>query len=336
VQLEGPITHDLEKEFAWRWNRERGDSKRAPLPGWSAFDDITLTPPAIVEQNLGFYPTAVQMLRTVSESTGDDPSAFFATRRNDIREAYRHGIACAERFIYLENQYFRVPEMADWIVARGAVQPDLFVIVVVVDGAMVTKDDGANPITDQGLHLQLDMFDRLVKGLGADRVRFYTMDRRYVHAKLILVDDLLCCIGSANVNPRSFGVDSELNVQLREHDPDVIAGFRKALWAHNLGVDAATVDNWSTSDFIAQWDDVAKKNAAKASTPDKMRGEGILRFDYTRFPGREWPIPDGLVDVGITSDGDQQIASTDEPAPDGGDAPAALGAAFRPRRGFTS
>ena len=79
----------------------------------------------------------------------------------------------------------------------------------------------------------------IVKGLGADRVRFYEMNKRYVHSKLILADDRWWCIGSANVNPRGFGLDSELNVQFREPTPDVLTGFRKRLWAHNLGVSEA-------------------------------------------------------------------------------------------------
>jgi phosphatidylserine/phosphatidylglycerophosphate/cardiolipin synthase-like enzyme len=304
VQLEGPITRDLEKEFAWRWNRELDASRRDPLPGWSPFEDLALTPLSTLEQNLGFYPSAVQMLRTVSESTGDEPTAFHRTRRDDIRQAYQHGIACAQRFLYLENQYFRTPELADWIVARGKEQPDLVVIIVVVDAAMAAADDGKNPITDKGFHLQHETFDRLLNGLGADRVRFYMMKRRYVHAKLILADDLWCCIGSANVNPRSFELDSELNVQLREHDPDVILGFRKSLWTHNLGVPEAKIESWAPSEFLDRWDKIAAANARGAG-----QGEVILRFDYTKFPGRDSPIPDALVDLGVPGD---QVALEDD------------------------
>jgi len=186
----------------------------------------------------------------------------------------------------------------------------LIVMIVVVDGALAAADDGKNPITDKGFSLQHEMFDRLVRGLGADRVRIYTLNRRYVHAKLFLSDDLWCCIGSANVNPRSFELDSELNLQLREHDFDVIAGFRKALWAHNLGVPEEIVDGWAPSEFFARWDEIAALNAQKISAPGKMQGEGILRFDYTRFPGRAWPIPDALVDLGVQSD--DQVALEDD------------------------
>ncbi|MGB7208409.1 MAG: DUF2272 domain-containing protein [Pyrinomonadaceae bacterium] len=295
VQLEGPITRDVEKEFVARWNWERGASRRPPLPDWSPHERLALTPLSKTEQIPGVYRTAVQMLRTVSESKGDKISDFASTRRDDVRQAYQHGIACAEQFLYMENQYFRVPELGDWIVARGRERPGLIVIIVVVHGALAEADDGKSALTDHGFFLQHETFDRLVKGLGADRVRFYEMNKRYVHSKLILVDDRWWCIGSANVNPRGFGLDSELNVQFREPNPDVLTGFRKRLWAHNLGVSESEAGGWSVSDFIAQWDKVAAANARKGR--DAMAGEGILKFDYKKFPGKKL-----LVDVGLLAD----------------------------------
>ena len=41
------------------------------------------------------------------------------------------------------------------------------------------------------------------------------------------------------------------------------------------------------SDFIANWDNVAATNARKER--DAMAGEGILKFDYKKFPGNELP-----------------------------------------------
>jgi len=309
VHLEGPITRDIEKEFVWRWNRERGASQRQPLPGWQAHEKLGLTPLSTAEQIPGVYRTAIQMLRTVSESTGDAPAAFSTTRRSDVRQAYQHGIACAYDFLYLENQYFRVPELADWIVARGAERPSLIVIIVVVHSTMAESDDGKSALTDHGFFLQHQTFERLVTGLGAPRVRFYEMHKRYVHAKLILADDRWCSIGSANVNPRSFELDSELNVQMREPDPEVLNGFRKRLWAHNLGVSEAEVGKWAVSDFITQWDKVAAANARKGT--DRMVGEGILTFDYKKFPGKSLPInPGPLATLGIPGGGSRsdQIA----------------------------
>ncbi len=219
-----------------------------------------------------------------------------------MRQAYQHGIACAYDFLYFENQYFRTPELADWIVARGAERPSLIVIIVVVHSALAEGDDGKSAYTDNGFFLQYQTFERLVTGLGASRVRFYEMNKRYVHAKLIFADDRWCCIGSANVNQRSFQLDSELNVQIHEPDPEVLNGFRKKLWAHNLGVSEAEAGTWAVSDFIAQWDKVAAANARKGT--DRMVGEGILSFDYKKFPGKSLPIDIGpLANLGMPGGG---------------------------------
>ena len=53
-------------------------------------------------------------------------------------------------------------------------------------------------------------------------------DYVYVHAKLMIVDDVFMTLGSANVNTRSMEVDSELNI-CHEH-AGVTAPLRKRLW----------------------------------------------------------------------------------------------------------
>ncbi|MCK4152017.1 phospholipase D-like domain-containing protein [Ralstonia pseudosolanacearum] len=53
-------------------------------------------------------------------------------------------------------------------------------------------------------------------------------DYVYVHAKLMIVDDVFMTLGSANINTRSMQVDSELNI-CHEHS-GVTAPLRKKLW----------------------------------------------------------------------------------------------------------
>jgi phosphatidylserine/phosphatidylglycerophosphate/cardiolipin synthase-like enzyme len=238
----------------------------------------------------------VQMLRTIS----DDGGAFstYSTHRDDVRRSYRQGIECATDYIYLENQYFRSTQLADWIVARATARPSLIVILVVVANA--AADDGTNAITEHGDHLQYSTFHRIVTGVGASRVRLYTMKNRAVHSKLAFTDDRWCNVGSANANVRSFELDSELNIAVA--DATLVRAFRRRLWAHNLGVSEATVAGWSTSDFLARWDAVAAANAGKA--PSAMAGEGVVRFDYTAVPGAgHGSIPDAFAELDLAPDG---------------------------------
>jgi uncharacterized membrane protein YdjX (TVP38/TMEM64 family) len=68
-----------------------------------------------------------------------------------------------------------------------------------------------------------------------------------VHAKLMVVDDRLVTVGSANLNNRSMGLDNECNVIIdAESDQTVrsgIAGFRNRLLAEHLGCTPERVRN---------------------------------------------------------------------------------------------
>jgi phosphatidylserine/phosphatidylglycerophosphate/cardiolipin synthase-like enzyme len=295
VKLEGPITRDLETEFVMRWNREMGQSRRPALAGWSAFAAIASTPLSTTDDAPAKKVHQLQMLRTISQDAALSP---FQTERADIKEAYRRGIRSASRFIYMENQYFRSADLAQWIVQQGNANPGLIVIMVVV--ASAAADDGTNAITEHGDYLQYDTFNTIVTGLGSARVRLYTMKNRAVHAKFILVDDAWMCVGSANANVRSFELDSELNIQTTEGE--LVSTFRRRLWAHDLGTDATTVAGWADADFLSQWDTVAAANLTVAD--QDMAGEGVIAFDYTTVPGTQHgSVPDALAELDASPEG---------------------------------
>jgi len=298
VKLEGPITRDLEREFVMRWNAEREEEGRPLRAGWSAMEELSTTPLSPADDTAARKVHLMQMLRTISV---DGTVSTWDTKRNDIKEVYRRAIKGARKFLYLENQYFRDTDLADWIVAAGNAHPALHVIMVVVNNA--GADDGANAITDHGNHLQHETFERIADALGR-RASFYTMHRRAVHSKFMLVDDTWMTIGSANVNVRSFELDSELNVQIA--DGPLAKSFRHRLWAHNLGRSEATVAGWSETDFIAEWNSVATTNSGRGGAA--MEGEGVIQFEYSSAPGVEHgSIPDGLTQLDFDTDGDEFI-----------------------------
>jgi phosphatidylserine/phosphatidylglycerophosphate/cardiolipin synthase-like enzyme len=89
-----------------------------------------------------------------------------------------------------------------------------------------------------------------------------------------MVDDQALSIGSANTNPRSLYLYTELNVII--DSPETAKRFRHRLWSHNLGVSETMVATWTAPDFFSKWDAVAKSNERLKSTPDRMKGEGVL------------------------------------------------------------
>jgi phosphatidylserine/phosphatidylglycerophosphate/cardiolipin synthase-like enzyme len=288
AKVEGLAAHDLEHEFAERWNREKDKSPalHPPLGAWQAFEQLAQHAASEADKAAGLNEHRLQMLRTVS--VGPMPADL---RRDDIWRGYFRLIGRATRFIYLENQYFYEPALADAIVRQAESQPALIVIVMTGTGTDDVQVLGANPTwadraqfdaTQNGFALRHEFFKRLcVPPLIPSRLRVYTLSYPdgILHSKLILVDDEALSLGSANANPRGFFFDSELNLIL-DHAPTV-SGFRHRLWGHNLGVAPGSVAGWGAGQFFGRWDDVAKRNQAVDGRKDAaahMAGEGVVPF----------------------------------------------------------
>jgi phosphatidylserine/phosphatidylglycerophosphate/cardiolipin synthase-like enzyme len=152
-------------------------------------------------------------------------------------------IESARRFIYIENQYFSSPRIAAAIMRRME-QPDPPEIALVM------------PIRADGWLEQAAMDAtrlRLMQIIGAadprNRFRIFTPktdgdDDIYVHAKLMIVDDGVLKIGSANLNNRSMGLDSECDLALRaqsEAEHAAIAALRTRFMAEHTDSSEADV-----------------------------------------------------------------------------------------------
>ena len=304
AKLEGLIAKDLEREFVLRWNREKDKAKTSEIPrceinkqpgwkammleGWKDFEKLALTPADSLDKNSRNNAHKLQMLRTVSlGATIQD------NKRDDIWQGYLKLIARAKSFLYLENQYFHEPKLADAIVKQMQAQSNLIVIIVVTTG---TDDPTDSLWYKHCLTVRHKFFTSLLKEKSlSDRIGVYTMfyTGGIVHSKLILVDDQTLSIGSANANQRGFFEDTELNVML-DH-AETVKNFRQQLWSHNLGFPLKIVTRWQVSDYIRNWDRVADLNKRLENDINKttkedlkkslqkviplMVGEGIIRFD---------------------------------------------------------
>ncbi len=174
--------------------------------------------------------------------------------RAEVREVeslYRDAIAAAEHSIYIENQYLTSPAIAEALCARlqEAHGPEVVLLINLIStGWLETSTMDA---------IRGQLVQRLRDADRFGRCRIYcpvTHDGARevdikVHAKLMVVDDRLARIGSANLNNRSMGLDTEcdLAVEAREDSADraahakAIVGLRNGLLAEHLGTDAATV-----------------------------------------------------------------------------------------------
>jgi phosphatidylserine/phosphatidylglycerophosphate/cardiolipin synthase-like enzyme len=176
-------------------------------------------------------------------------------------------IAAAEKFIYIENQYLTSGKIAAAIATRmrEEIPPEIIVIMPrTADGWLEQKAMDAARV-------------QLARAIGkvdkSNRFRIYVPVTTggadiYVHAKLMIVDDRILRIGSANLNNRSLGLDSECDVILdtaipcNQHAVASIAALRTKLLAEHLGVETEQVDA------------VFRSKNSLIDTIDALRGDG--------------------------------------------------------------
>ena len=149
-------------------------------------------------------------------------------------------IAAAKACIYMENQYFTSPLIANALARRLAEPKGPEVILVSTEHSPSYFDQATMDKTRLN-------FIRTCKAADKhDRMRAYspvtTLGRTIiVHAKLTIIDDVLLRIGSANINNRSMGFDSECDMSFEASGPDAAASraeithLRNTLLAHWLG-----------------------------------------------------------------------------------------------------
>jgi uncharacterized membrane protein YdjX (TVP38/TMEM64 family)/phosphatidylserine/phosphatidylglycerophosphate/cardiolipin synthase-like enzyme len=164
--------------------------------------------------------------------------------RPEVREVvmlYVDMLAAAKHLVYIENQYFTSSRVGAAIEARLQREDSPEFVLVLrrsSDGWLEGPTMGTlRTQLLERLH-QADRFGRLhvyypvVPGLGNRSIN--------VHAKLCIVDDELARVGSANLNNRSMGFDTECDVTVAAEGADAvrraIAGFRNRLLAEHLDV----------------------------------------------------------------------------------------------------
>jgi phosphatidylserine/phosphatidylglycerophosphate/cardiolipin synthase-like enzyme len=186
----------------------------------------------------------------------------------EVREAetlHLAAIAAAKRSIYMENQYFASPIMAEALAARLG-DPDGPEIILVSTQHSPSWFDQMTMDRTRVLFLKrlkdVDTYNRCHA--------YYPLTAKgrsiIVHSKLTIIDDELVRIGSANLNNRSTGFDTECDLSAEAASgPEgaamrqAIHSFRNRLVGHWLGqtegaVDAAVTKGGSLHSAIESFD----------------------------------------------------------------------------------
>jgi phosphatidylserine/phosphatidylglycerophosphate/cardiolipin synthase-like enzyme len=227
LAVRGPGVGDIEATFRERWC-DPSPLTHHPVRVFTSrvdHDDMRADPlPDQGPDPRGRGTAVVQVLRTYPYRRRSYPFARAGER--SIARAYVKAVGRARSMIYLEDQYLWSTEVAGVFADALRREPELRVVAVIP--LHPDCDGGAARAEVIGRVRAM----RLLREAGGDRVAIYGIENHasrpvYVHAKVCVVDDIWSCVGSDNLNLRSWTHDSELSCAVM--DSDAGTGFGRAL-----------------------------------------------------------------------------------------------------------
>ncbi|HEY8572641.1 phospholipase D-like domain-containing protein [Phenylobacterium sp.] len=203
---------------------------------------------------------------------------------SEIQKLTLAAIASAKSCIYLENQYFTSPLITEAVAARLA-EPNGPEVVLISTGKAPSWFDQLTMDRARGAMIwrlrAADIFGRF-------RAFYPTTpggETIIVHSKVSVFDDRLARVGSANLNNRSGGFDTEIELTVRCDDRRsrlTIAAFRDRLIGHFMAVTGDAVKKART-DFgglVGAIDALNREGRLAPIEPPKMSAFGEFVSAY--------------------------------------------------------
>lgn len=272
----GELARDLALNFVGRFNHHFGDVLSLKIHGP---DDELLHPKA--HHIAPYLPTWVNMV-TVNGQVIRSISSWSGSMRTEqsIHNAYIEIIQQAQYYIYIENQYFcshtilsyknenLIAQAITERISRAIVEHEVFRVYILLP----MHPDG-DPL-DSSIQQIIKYQNRTICGIyeqlktrhpeaDIDKyISFFSLcnygylqgmahfNQIYIHSKLMIVDDKITIIGSANINDRSMNGSRDSEIAVVIEDLDVTQTFmngrlrrtgkfakslRKRLWREHLG-----------------------------------------------------------------------------------------------------
>lgn len=229
VAVDGPAARALGEMLRERWKRATGQTLK-PLKK----TDRDPWPPALNPD-----------MRDVELGIARTEPAFEGRREvREVEQLYLDMIASAKKSIYIENQYTTNTPIAEALAKR--LQEEDGPEVVIVSPQMCS---GWLEVCTMGV-LRAGFINRLREADKFGRLRIYyprvteEIDV-FVHSKVILVDNAMARVGSANIANRSMHVDTECDIAIEARGKadieEAVEAFRNKLLGEHLGVPAEAV-----------------------------------------------------------------------------------------------
>ena len=245
AKIEGPAVRSIQENFVRRWKAEASDWTDDAVLKQAALNDAELRRLRAWERDKSLDLTLrdsaglpgsldAQVIRSIHAASDSD------IEDHSYLESCARAIINARHYIYIENQFFNCPFLAGLLLDRLRAMRSLHLIVLMPypelleQGWLVDLFPG---------HKILDL-DQL-SALAREDPHRVTIAKRctpegyplFVHAKVMIVDDVYASIGSSNFTVRSFEtVDEELGIAWMDRPGGSVTEFRKALWSEHLGL----------------------------------------------------------------------------------------------------
>jgi phospholipase D1/2 len=159
---------------------------------------------------------------------------------HEVRQLYLDAIAAARRWIYVENQYFTSAAVGEALAARLAERDGPEIVIV-------SRRHGGGWLEQSTMEvLRSRLVRQLLESARSGNLKVYCPEHAQLkgecidlHSKLMIVDDRLLRIGSANLANRSMGLDTECDLAIEADSPELahsIGALRARLLGEHLGV----------------------------------------------------------------------------------------------------
>ena len=225
VAVDGEAAVALGELVRNRWRRATGQRLPAAETAKDAWPSSLI--PDVTEIDVG-------IARTV-------PAYMANPEIREVETLFRDAIGAAQRLIYIENQYLSSAAVGDALVNRLRQETGPEIVLVISEESSGWLEGATMDV------LRARQLKRMREADRYDRLRVYCPCLKglakgcmSVHSKLMIVDDRLVRIGSANLSNRSMGLDTECDLAFETHGhketEEGIAGFRNALLAEHLAV----------------------------------------------------------------------------------------------------
>ena len=267
VEVTGPCASDVHHNFVQRWNQVSELNTARGV--WGHEDEETLPFPRRLSEERG--SSVVQIQRNIHAGCYRDSRAApnslpypIADGERSITDQYLVAIKAARRSIYLENQALPVPEITSEL--EQALKRGVHVVLLVPGVPEEYLSEWRRRPERKAIFDQLEALGRYenftLTGI-AGPTRLGDREYVYVHAKIMLVDDVWATIGSCNLHSNSLFGHSEMNAAV--WDPEVVQALRCQLLLEHLGHDTQHLDD---SLAMQLYQRIARENAARWEAGD--------------------------------------------------------------------